>query len=62
MYILSTYDAYPDNQTILIKNTPWIYAIFIIFIFLNFFFFVAIPTSILFNSFSETHKKQIQAK
>lgn len=57
MYILSSYDAYPDNQLVLIENQEWIYAIFIVFIFLNFFFFVTIPTSILFNSFNETYQR-----
>ncbi len=51
MYVLSTYDAYPDNQLIAIRTSVWVYALFVIFIFLNVFFFVTIPATIVFNSF-----------
>jgi hypothetical protein len=51
MYVMSTYDAYPDNQLVAIRTSLWIYGFFIIFIFLNVFFFVTIPATIVFNSF-----------
>lgn len=56
---MSTYDAYPDNQLIAIRQSTWIYAFFVIFIFLNVFFFVTIPATIVFNSFRETRSKII---
>ena len=59
MYVLSSYDSYPDNQNIAIRQSLWIYGLFILFIFLNVFFFVTIPTTILFNSFRETRSKTI---
>ena len=58
-YVLSSYDSYPDNQMVAIKQSMWIYAFFIFFIILNVFFFVTIPTTILFNSFRETRSKTI---
>ena len=51
MYVLSSYDAYPDNQIPAIQSSFAIYGFFILFIFLNVFLFVTIPTTILFNSF-----------
>lgn len=59
MYVLSSYDAYPDNQLLAIQNSIYVYWFFILFIFLNVFFFVTIPTTILFNSFRETRSKTI---
>jgi hypothetical protein len=56
---LTTYDSYPDNQIIAVKNNLWIYGFFIAFVFLNLFFFVSIPTTILFNSFRDTRSKII---
>lgn len=54
---MSSYDAYPDNQMVAIKTSLWIYGLFIIFIFLNVFFFVTIPTTVIFYSFRETRSK-----
>ena len=50
MYVLTTFDAYPDNQLVAIKINIWNYAFFIVFIFLNAIFFVTIPTNILLSS------------
>lgn len=51
MYALSTYDAFPDNQLVAIRNSLWIYGFFICFIILNIFFFATIPPILVFNSF-----------
>lgn len=51
LYVMSSYDAYPDNQLVAIKQSLWIYGFFICFIFLNVFFFVTIPATIVFSSF-----------
>lgn len=59
MYVLTTFDAYPDNQLVAIRVTIWIYAFFILFIFLNALFFVTIPTNILLNSIKNTRSKTI---
>ena len=59
MYVLTTFDAYPDNQLVAIRINTWIYAFFIIFIFLNALFFVTIPTNILLSSIKETRSKTI---
>lgn len=59
MYVMSSYDAYPDNQLVGIRTSLWIYAFFIIFIFLNVFFFVTIPATIVYTSFRETRSKII---
>lgn len=59
MYVLTTFDAYPDNQLVAIRVTLWIYGFFIIFIFLNALFFVTIPTNILLNSIKDTRSKTI---
>lgn len=59
MYVMSSYDSYPDNQLIAIKTSLWIYGFFICFIFLNVFFFVTIPATVLFGSFRETRSKII---
>ena len=59
MYVLTTFDAYPDNQLVAIRINIWIYAFFIIFIFLNALFFVTIPTNVLLNSIKETRSKTI---
>lgn len=59
MYVLTTFDAYPDNQLVAIRINIWIYAFFIIFIFLNALFFVTIPTNLLLNSIKDTRSKTI---
>lgn len=59
IYVMSTYDSYPDNQIVGIRTSLWVYAYFICFIFLNVFFFVTIPATIVYNSFRETRSKII---
>jgi len=59
LYVMSSYDAYPDNQLVGIRTSLWVYAYFICFIFLNVFFFVTIPATIVYNSFRETRSKII---
>jgi hypothetical protein len=51
LYVMSSYDSYPDNELPAIRNQPYIYIFFITFIFMNVLFFVTIPTTIIFNSF-----------
>jgi hypothetical protein len=50
-YVMSSYDAYPDNQLASIKWNIWIYAYVLIFVLLNIFFFVTIPSILILNSF-----------
>lgn len=50
-YALSSYDSYPDNQIASIKWNVATYAIFIVFIFFNMFFFTTIPATLILNSF-----------
>lgn len=57
LYVMSSYDSYPDNQLIAIRQKEWYYAIFLIFIVLNVFFFVVIPAALIFNSFRDTRSK-----
>lgn len=59
MYVLTSFDSYPDNQLVGIKNRLWIYGFFIIFIFLNAIFYVTIPTNILVNSIRDVRAKTI---
>lgn len=59
MYILTTFDAYPDNQLVGIKIQLWLYGFFIVFIFMNALFFVTIPANVLFNSIIETRSKSV---
>jgi hypothetical protein len=59
MYVLTTFDAYPDNQLVAIRINEWIYGYFIVFIFLNALFFVTIPTNILLNSIKGTRSKSV---
>lgn len=59
MYILTSFDAYPDNQLVGIKLSLWLYGFFILFIFLNALFFVTIPANVLFNSIIETRSKSV---
>jgi hypothetical protein len=59
MYVVTTFDAYPDNQLIAIEKNETIYAFFIIFIFLNALFFVTVPTNILLNSIKATRSKSV---
>ena len=59
MYVLSSYDGFPETQFPAIRESFGIYWFFILFIFLNNFLFLTIPTTILFNSFRETRSKII---
>jgi hypothetical protein len=54
---MSSYDSYPDNQLVAIRQNNAYYAIFIVFILLNVFFFVVIPATLIFNSFRDTRSK-----
>ena len=51
LYVMSSYDSYPDNQLAAIRNQPFIYIYFIIFIFMNVLLFTTIPLSVIFQSF-----------
>lgn len=51
VYVMGTYDAYPDNQIPAIQSNTFYYGIFILFIFLNMFIFTSIPGSIVFDKF-----------
>lgn len=57
--MLSTFDSYPDNQLIAIRISIWIYALFLIFVFMNVLIFVTIPTNILTNSVRDIRSKSI---
>ena len=57
MYILSSYDSFPDNQQIALNANVYYYAFFVIFIFFNVFFFVVIPATLIFQSFREIKSK-----
>lgn len=59
MYILTTFDSYPDNQLVAIREQLWLYGFFILFIFMNALFFVTIPANVLFNSIIETRSKSV---
>lgn len=59
MYVLSTFDNFPNNQLIGIRNSLWIYAFFIFFSFLNVLFFMTIPANVLLNSIIETRSKTV---
>ena len=57
MYILTTYDEYPDNQFVAIRSSLWVYGFFVAFIFLNIIFFATIPSSLVFKSFIKVRSK-----
>jgi hypothetical protein len=59
MYVLSTYDNFPDDEENAIDAAPWISVFFTLFIILNIFFFNPIPNTILYNSFRDTRSKII---
>lgn len=56
---MSTFDSYPDNQLIAIQMNIWIYALFIVFVFMNVLIFVTIPTNILTNSVRDVRSKAV---
>ena len=51
MYILSSYDNFPDNEWFSIQNYKPNYIFFVVFIFLNYFLFTIIPGSLVYNKF-----------
>jgi hypothetical protein len=59
VYVTATYDSYPDNQLVALRQSIWYYAFFIIFIFLNMFLYSSIPGSLIFNKFRSTRSKII---
>jgi hypothetical protein len=54
LYILASFDSWPDYWTLAVDSSRWYYLFYVAFIFLNFFYFVTIPTSVMFNSFKKT--------
>ena len=59
VYVLSSYDNYPDNEWFAIQNYEPNYIFFIVFILLNFFLFTTIPGSLVYNKFRSTYSKLI---
>lgn len=59
VYVLATYDSYPDNDILAIQNYEPNYIYFIIFIFLNMFLFSSIPGSLIYIKFRQTRSKII---
>ena len=59
MYILSSFDNYPDNEWFSIQNYKPNFIFFVVFIFLNYFLFTIIPGSLVYNKFRETWSKLI---
>ena len=59
MYVLATYDSYPDNEILAVQNYPPNYIMFVIFIFMNMFLFSSIPGSLIYIRFKQTRSKII---
>lgn len=59
MYVLTTFDEYPNNQREIVKLNIWIYAFYIVYILLIALLFAAIPINILMDSIKETRSKSI---
>lgn len=57
--VLTSFDAYPDNQLVAIRNSIWMYAFFITFVFLNILIFSTIPSNILANAMKFVRSKRI---
>lgn len=57
MYVLSTYDAWPDLEMPVLNVSSWYYAFFITFMFLNMLYFITIPVTFIFASFRRTRSK-----
>jgi hypothetical protein len=53
IYIITSYDAYPDNQLVALRWSQWTNAIFLPYVILNMFVFVTIPGAIIFSSFRQ---------
>ena len=61
IYVLASYDAWPDYELKAVDANKWNYILFVSFIFLNCFYFVTIPTTVIFNSFKNTRSKMVLA-
>lgn len=59
MYVLTTFDNYPDSQQNILKTGLWIYPFFIVYILLIALLFAAIPINIIMDSIKETRSKSI---
>lgn len=57
IYVLASYDAWPDYEEKAVDASLWYYPFFIAFIFLNCFYFVTIPTTVIFASFKSFRSK-----
>lgn len=61
VYVTATYDAYPDNQLLVIQNYEPNYIYYIVFIFANMFLFSSIPGTIIYLGFKERRTKILLA-
>ena len=61
IYVLASYDAWPDYELKAVDASQWNYVLFVSFIFLNSFYFVTIPTTVIFNSFKSYRSKIVLA-
>lgn len=59
MYVVSSYDTYPDYQMVALNVSIYYYIFWITFIFMNALFFVNIPNTFIFISFKKFRSKQI---
>jgi hypothetical protein len=59
LYVVSSYDTYPDYQMVALKVSLYYYIFWITFIFMNALFFVNIPNTFIFMSFKKFQSKQI---
>lgn len=57
IYVLASYDAWPDYELVAVAASNWYYVFFVAFIFLNCFYFVTIPTTVIFASFKNSRSK-----
>lgn len=57
IYVLASYDAWPDYELKAVDASKWYYPFFVAFIFLNCFYFVTIPTTVIFASFKSFRSK-----
>lgn len=57
MYVLASYDAWPDYEEKAVDASLWYYPFFVAFIILNAFYFVTIPTTVIFASFKSFRSK-----
>lgn len=61
VYVTAAYDAYPDNQILVIQNYEPNYIYYIIFIFANMFLFSSIPGTLIYYVFRENRNKILLA-